>query len=213
MEVLMRRALLALFSGLLAAAAACSFPNVMSFEQVDASRSGPDARVSPDGHVEPGDDGSTPPDGGMSSSDGGDATTGSDADAATDSAGQPDVPLKEAGPDGYVNCDYDKDGFKAEGPPCFGLDCCDTDDAAYPGQTTWFTNEDHCGAWNYACGKTFTEEYHAWSCTGLGALCSADAGYVSGVPTCGQSGQWSASCMGTVTCDPGSTDTVTQGCH
>jgi hypothetical protein len=202
----------------LLALAACGFPT-LSYESGDGG--GPDGATL-DGTTVDGRAGDASGDGASP----GDAQDGSVSDAALDQVAPPgDGGGTEAGfvdarePDGAVDCDQDKDGFYAEGPPCNGDDCCDSDPSAHPYPSPpipWFTmHPDACGSWAYACEKTPVEQYAVTiSCTGTGATgCSTNVGFMSD-PGCGGSASlYDCTANGLLSCKPTVDGTQIQGCH
>ena len=109
-------------------------------------------------------------------------------------------------------------------------DCCDTDSAARPGATGWFTTPRAvCGGYDYNCSGANDFQYtNTDSCQVSGACFTFDrlcetpyAGWVGPlVIPCGNSGSYYASCTVTstcggagTTCTPSSSTTRTQGCH
>jgi len=127
------------------------------------------------------------------------SSSSSGADAAHDSA--VDGPTSDDASDGEAGdpCDQDGDGYK--NAMCGGNDCCDTDGKAHPGQTGWFTVQDHCSSFDYDCDGKEEHEYPAsltcgyvWSlgciptCSGTSCVCGGTAcstGYVGPDPGCG----------------------------
>lgn len=108
----------------------------------------------------------------------------------------------------------DGDGYLAQGAPCNGNDCCDTDPQAHPNQTSFFTQAAHlCGSFDYNCDGSQTPEWQLFSCT-VGVGCTTTPGFVGGVPGCGVSAPWTNSCMYMVTtCSAGATMSQQQACN
>jgi hypothetical protein len=167
--------------------------------------------------------------------DGGDASTSADtgtdaplvdADAMTDapadsSAADTSFDAVEeqpadSGADAPPVCDFDQDTYKAKGATCGGNDCCDTDNKAHPGQTSYFTQADACGSFDYNCNGTNDPEFAAnLKCGGTGALgCTGGSAFLGSDPGCGGSALY-GTCVGNglLACQPGNEMTVTQGCH
>ena len=55
------------------------------------------------------------------------------------------------GSGGAIDCDVDKDDAGSAKPPCCGNDCDDTNDAAVPGQTAYFTKPRAGNSFDYDC--------------------------------------------------------------
>jgi hypothetical protein len=159
--------------------------------------------------------------------------TGVVGDGGTDSSivdssgdtNKPDVPdagdtgLKDTGivVDTMDPCDKDKDGVKASGGACGGMDCDDNDSNATPNQTMFLTlditGKAHKGDWN--CNG-MVEKLIAvnQACPALsGAACDGTKGF-QGDPACGTSGNYltcksnGLGCEGTVN----TTMTIKQAC-
>jgi hypothetical protein len=122
-----------------------------------------------------------------------------------------DAPLTQTTPEaGASPCDLDGDGHLALGPACNGDDCCDIDANAHPGQTTFFTQLDQCGSYDYDCDGKVTPQYGAVSCQWQGFTCSGSG--FDQVPACGASGQYETCNLGFFTCNP-SADMRVQACR
>ena len=60
--------------------------------------------------------------------------------------------------------DCDNDGY-GECPACGiangctydGDDCCDSDNRAYPGESTYYSSTNNCGSWDYDCSGTINK--------------------------------------------------------
>jgi hypothetical protein len=137
-----------------------------------------------------------------------------DAIAVPDAS--PDAPVNptDAGHDAGIDCDQDKDGYRAlacEG----GTDCCDTDPSAHPTQAMFFASQDNCLSWDYDCdGKIETEILVNITCSGTGLTgCTGGPGFTSD-PACGAMAPYS-SCVGSgaLACSASSTMMATQACH
>ena len=92
-------------------------------------------------------------------------------------------------------------------------DCCDTDDRAKPGQTTYYATADNCGSYDYNCSTADDKE--PWNtgggCSGwsVGSGCNTNQGWeASSAPACGQSANYVSGGCGycclawTCCCDP-----------
>jgi hypothetical protein len=228
-EILTMRRHLLSFALALAAVGACSFP---------------------DAQYATGDDASAPNDGGgidhnaSSSSGGNDASSGSSGGGdATGDRGTGDAPSDVTSSDssssssgsssGGGMCDMDNDGFQAQGAPCGGTDCCDTDAKANPSQTMFFTMADKCGSFDYNCDGTETHEYSAnLTCSGVPAIkCFYDCpnnpctcagmqcndGYFGTDPGCGMAatyGTCGSNMVGSACVqDPSTAHSQTQACN
>jgi hypothetical protein len=110
------------------------------------------------------------------------------------------------------------DTYKVEGVAACGTgtDCCDTDNKAHPGQTTYYTTADACGSFDYNCNGTVDPEYPSnLKCGGTGLTgCTGGSGFIGTDPGCGGSALY-GTCVanGILTCQAGDEMTVTQGCH
>src|SRR5215472_12325319 len=103
-----------------------------------------------------------------------DSASGDDADAAMQDAPDSDGPV--------TSCDQDNDGFLAVGV-CGGIDCCDTDPSAHPGQQSFFTFATACGGYDYNCDGDEEPLYAVVSCSGTGGNCVGQGIQAPG--TCG----------------------------
>ena len=87
-----------------------------------------------------------------------------------------------------------------------GDDCCDSDNRAYPGETTYYSSTNNCGSWDYDCSGTTNKSgctvrsvsaSDGYTCYWDGCITSRGACYcdcTEGASTelnCGQSGYWS----------------------
>jgi hypothetical protein len=200
------------------AVAACGFPQ-LSYEGADGGPSSVDGRATGDGPAgsEAGDtdaasDGTATGDG-MTTQD----STASDSTAPIDSPSEAPVDAPhDVAAEGPPECDKDNDGYLAQGSPCMGTDCCDTDPNAHPGQTQFFTTADSCGSFNYHCGASVITEYLTnITCSGNGVVgCAGGPGF-TGNPACGTSAPFSY-CMspgGLAACVPTSSMMGAQGCR
>jgi hypothetical protein len=221
----MRRALATL--AVVGLFAACGFPGV-NYEAPDGGddASRPDSPVSAEGSS--GDDGTTgdgagPGNDGEASSDsssGGDTGTDTGAvdspvdvlDDAADSGGD----ARDATGDAPIVCDVDMDTYKAEGAVCGGNDCCDTDNQAHPGQTSYFTAPDKCGSFDYNCSGSNEPQYPGnLKCGGTGATgCTGGSAFIGAAPSCGMTGLY-GTCVpnGLLACQQGNEVSLPQGCH
>lgn len=82
---------------------------------------------------------------------------------------------------GYCQ-DSDGDGYGvcpncniANGCTYDGNDCCDSDNRAYPGETTYYTSTNNCSSWDYNCSggtdKSSSCTYNKGSWTGCSTTC------------------------------------------
>jgi hypothetical protein len=231
----MRRALAAL--AVVGLFAACGFPGV-EYESPDAgdAASHPDSPVSGEGSS--GDDASgdgTTGDGADAGDDGeasSDSSSGGDTgtDAVGGDTGAVDSPVDvveeqpldsggdahDAGTDAPPVCDVDMDTYKAEGGVCAGNDCCDTDNQAHPGQTSYFTAPDKCGSFDYNCSGSNEPQYPGnLKCGGTGATgCTGGSAFIGAAPSCGMTGLY-GTCVpnGLLACQQGNEVPLAQGCH
>jgi len=223
----MRRALATL--AVVGLFAACGFPGV-SYEPPDAgdAASHPDSPVSGEGSS--GDDGTTgdgagPGDDGEASSDsssGGDTGMGDTGavDSPVDVVEEPPADsggdARDATGDAPIVCDVDMDTYKAEGATCGGNDCCDTDNQAHPGQTSYFTAPDKCGSFDYNCSGSNEPQYPGnLKCGGTGATgCTGGSAFIGAAPSCGMTGLY-GTCVpnGLLACQQGNEVSLAQGCH
>jgi hypothetical protein len=138
----------------------------------------------------------------------------SDADDASDALAAADAGT-DARPDAPPNCDEDKDTYRAEGGTCEGNDCCDTDDAAYPGAKTFFYQADNCGSFDYDCNGKIDPEYPiSLTCGGTAATgCTGGSGFLTD-PGCGNTAPL-YTCVGNglLACTPGTPISQRQGCR
>jgi hypothetical protein len=108
------------------------------------------------------------------------------------------------------------DTYKAEGGTCGGNDCCDTDNLAHPGQTSYFTSADKCGSFDYDCSGSNEPQYPGnLKCGGTGATgCTGGSAFIGAAPTCGAMGLY-GTCVpnGLLACQQGNEVQLTQGCH
>lgn len=203
--------------------AACGFPGV-GYEPPDGGddASRPDSPVSGEGSS--GDDARAD---GTSSGDDGETSSGGDTgtdtgavdsanDVVDDHPGDSGGDARDATGDAPPVCDFDMDTYKAEGATCGGNDCCDTDNQAHPGQTTYFTGTDACGSFDYNCSGSPEPEYPGnLKCGGTGATgCTGGSAFIGPAPSCGTMGLY-GTCVanGLLACQQGNEMMVTQGCH
>jgi hypothetical protein len=91
-------------------------------------------------------------------------------------------------------------------------DCCDTDDRAKPGQTTYYATADNCGSYDYNCSTADDKEPFptGGGCSGwsVGSGCGLNQGWEGGQPACGASANYVIGGCGycclawTCCCDP-----------
>jgi cysteine-rich repeat protein len=99
------------------------------------------------------------------------------------------------------------------------VDCCDSNEAVYPGNTTYHTTAHSCpgiSSFDYNCVSGNEPRYGAGACTGT--LCSRTAGYLDTVPACGNPGDFIDACARvceTICCEPeeGCQPPCRQFCH
>jgi hypothetical protein len=139
------------------------------------------------------------------------AAHGQDGGDASGSADGADAASLDASAEAGGSCDEDGDGYLAAGGACHGNDCCDTDPQAHPGQTSFFTQQDHCGSFDYDCDGKVTPEYGSVSCIYYVVGCSGD-GFQPPPPMCGAAGAYETCNLGLFTCDTASSTRV-QGCR
>jgi hypothetical protein len=132
------------------------------------------------------------------------------AESGTDASGG----VHDAAADAPLICDVDEDTYTSKAT-CGGKDCCDTDALAHPGQTTFFTQADACGSFDYDCNTTQDPQYPVNLTCGGTALtgCTGGSGFLLN-PACGSSGLF-GTCVGNglLACQPGEEMTLTQGCR
>jgi hypothetical protein len=117
-----------------------------------------------------------------------------------------DVAVPDAAP---VDCDFDQDGYKAVA--CGGDDCCDQDNRAHPGDTSYFTSPDECGSFDYDCDGTQEPEFAEVNCM-LGLLSCSGDGFDKTPPACGVVATFDRCDLGLLTCNT-SPSQVAQGCR
>lgn len=140
------------------------------------------------------------------------------AEAASDTHAPDDVAdtTGEAAIDASDPCDKDRDGFKAKGGSCGGVDCDDGDGRANPGVSGFVTydatGKAHGGDWN--CDGKLDRQFDINVSCGLlgGAACSSTKGF-SGNPTCGTSGKYVQCATSGALCVEASSRTEIQGCR
>ena len=137
------------------------------------------------------------------------------ADTGVDAPVDAPADVVDAAVDAPIDCDVDKDTFTATGAPCGGNDCCDTDNLAHPGQTTFFTAVDQCGSFDYDCNGALDPEYPInLKCGGTGLTgCTGGSAFI-GDPGCGNQGLY-GTCVpnGALACQAGNEMSVRQGCN
>ena len=79
--------------------------------------------------------------------------------------------------------DGDGDGY-APGACGTGLDCCDSDNMVYPGQTAYFASANNCGNYDYNCDCSATRLYPS------NGTCVTTSGWDGSIPACGVQGTW-----------------------
>lgn len=142
------------------------------------------------------------------------------ADASPDSPADVEtVDVNEASTVDTLVCDEDGDTYlnKNIAACAGGNDCCDTDKAAHPGVTAWFTTADACSSFDYNCNGQLDPQYPtSLHCGGTGLTgCTGGSGFQSD-PGCGNSGvlyTCTAPSGLSLACTPGDPISVTQGCH
>jgi hypothetical protein len=95
------------------------------------------------------------------------------------------------GSGGALDCDQDDDGSFASSEACGGNDCDDLDADVHPGQSSFFTEPNRDGGYDYDCnGVEEPEVSNALDCSLL-SISNCDAqGYTSPLPACGDPGAW-----------------------
>lgn len=94
-------------------------------------------------------------------------------------------------------CDQDGDGYDSEA--CSGSDCCDIDDSVPGGDYTATPNA--CGSFDMDCSSVLEQEWRdlAEDCAVSNACLPdrppATPGWVTGIPQCGEAGEWSLGCV------------------
>jgi hypothetical protein len=214
----------------LAAVGACSFPNA-TFS---------DGGIGDDGSYDSGatdrsaSSSSGGNDGSSTSSGGSDATNdhGGIGDSTSDVTSSDSTSSSSGSSSGGGMCDMDGDGFLAQGAPCNGNDCCDTDSKANPSQTMFFAMADKCGSFDYNCDNLATPEFSAnLTCSGVPAVkCFYDCpnnpctcgsaqcnyGYLGADPGCGNSapyGTCTSNMLGTACVAPTTAPNQIQACN
>ncbi len=99
--------------------------------------------------------------------------------------------------DGYGEC---PDCGIANGCTYDGDDCCDSDNRAYPGESTYYSSTNNCGSWDYDCSGTINKSnctYDTATLSGSSTPCywtsTCLAGQATGYQYCTETGH-SASC-------------------
>jgi hypothetical protein len=117
-----------------------------------------------------------------------------------------DVAVPDAAP---IDCDFDQDGYKSVA--CGGDDCCDQDNRANPGDTSYFTSPDECGSFDYDCDSALEPEFAEVNCR-LGLLSCSGDGFDQAPPACGDVATFDRCDLGLLTCNT-SPSQVAQGCR
>ncbi len=96
----------------------------------------------------------------------------------------------DAGGDaGTCPCDCDGDGAIA--PACGGDDCDDNDERVFPGQPDYFVEPNDIVGFDYNCSKTDDREFDTpIDCSLLQACDTVTQGFLTSLPTCGESADW-----------------------
>jgi len=109
-----------------------------------------------------------------------------------------------------VDCDQDGDGYLAIGGGCNGEDCCDTDPSAHPGQSSYFTQADRCGSFDYDCNGSIIPEYLQVNCQLVLGGCGGDG--FEQPQACGATAAYDHCFIGFLGCATTS-EMKTQGCR
>jgi hypothetical protein len=134
-----------------------------------------------------------------------------DCDAATDEGCDDDL-------DGY--CDSSMivpDTFLPTVCPYGGDDCCDIDANVYYKQSSYFTDENSCGDWDYNCNGTEDKRWpYPASCSVYMQGCESTQGFLptgGKLPGCGQAGDLLTSCLRQMTLCRSVYTTTIQSCR
>lgn len=89
----------------------------------------------------------------------------------------------------------------------YKFDCCDSDNRAVPGATTWRDAVNACSSWDYDCNGLNDAQYTDTSNGGCGVCCSGfcccdgRSGWADGLAGCGSTATWyTGSCGGWSSC-------------